>query len=331
MAFVNAGIKEIYIAAGGAAFPALSAKTDTTIDLPSPLPSAASCYDNIKGFGLRDEANLEISAMNQTQVGLQGLKFPNMLNFKITAATYQVDDFALLSMLIAGLKSGELTAALVSAGAAKVASDVVSANGGIYAFSGIAKGIGVDFELNITMKERKLTFTLERAYKYDDGLQKITTAGGSKLYFAADKLPMIDATPVIKGYVVPSALIPATLSTGFEDINIADWSIKISSQGAKNGFNMSRTRRLNVEMMISAENNDIAQMGNVMVGEVITSDLTVDIGTNNLVFKAKSLSREGGVTIGDSSRNSKITYTGSYDVDFVSASGANVTFGTFLS
>ena len=331
MAFINAGIKEIYISAGGATFPALTAKTDTTIDLPSPLPSAGTCYDNVKGMGFRDQANLEITPINQTQVGLQGLKFPNMLNFKITAATYQVDDFALLSMLIAALKGGELCAVLVAAGAIKSGANVVSANGGIFGFSGIAKGIGVDFELLITMKDRKLTFTLERAYKYDDGLQKVTTAGGTTLYYVAEKLPLIDATPVIKGYIVPSALIPASLSTGFEDVNIADWSIKISSQGAKNGFNMSRANRISVELSISANNNDIAQMGNVLTSEIITSDLTVDIGTNNLVFKAKSLTREGNVGIGDAERKSNIVYTGSYDVDFIAASGANITFGTFLS
>lgn len=308
MAFVNAGIKEIYMAANGN------------------FPSALT---NVSGLGIRNPGTFVISHINQQQAGLQNLQFPNMLNFKAECETFQVDNTALLTLLINGAKSASLATAVVTAGATNNGTSVSSSNGGVFVIDGSGTGMGVDFELNVGLNTRTLKVILERAYKYADGLTLISGSASDTVPFEASKLPMIDESLVIDGYVSPD-FVPASLSTAFGDINIVDWNIKVATQGYKNGFNVSRVRGIDVELKATAEGLDVGDIGDLLTYEMISSDITIDLGTVNLVFKSKGLTRLGEMQINDEKREGTFTYMGRYDLDFVGVSSNTFTFNTFM-
>lgn len=306
--YINAGIKEMYMAADGT------------------FPSALTA---VQGLGIRNEGNLMISHINQQQAGLQQLQFPNMMNFKAEFETLQVDNIGLLTLLINGAKSASLATAVITAGAQNDGSNITSPNGGLFVFDGAGAGMGVDFELNVGLKDRLLKIILERAYKYADGNTLITASKTDAVPFEASKCPMIDESKVIQGFISPD-FIPASLSGAFADINLVDFNVKVATVNKKNGFNVSRVRALDVELSATCEGGDADDVLNAMAYELTASNITIDLGTNNLVFASKGLTRLGEVELGDENRNLKITYTGRYDIDYVGISGANITFNTFM-
>lgn len=308
MAYVNAGIKEIYMAANG--------------NFPSALTS-------VEGLGIRNPGSFVISHINQQQAGLQNLVFPNMINFRAECETFQADNTNLLTLLINGAKSASLATAIVTAGATNNGTAVSSANGGVFVIDGSGAGMGVDFELNVGLNSRTLKVILERAYKYADGLALLTAAATDTVPFEASKLPMIDESLVIDGFISPT-YIPTSLNTAFGDINLVDFNIKVATQGYKNGFNVSRVRGIDVELMAKAEGLDIADTKDLLTYEMITSDIIIDLGTVNLVFKAKGLTRLGEMEINDEKREGTFTYVGRYDLDYVDISSDTFTFNTFM-
>lgn len=321
--YVNAGIKEIYIADGTAAFP--------------------SDLSNAVGVGVRNSASLTSEPFNAIEAGTRKLKFNVLHNVKIEAETLQIDDADLWSRVIAAAKSSRATIAAVTAGATKSGTDpdyvVGSSKGGVFLFEKGATddALGADFELFLSPTERRLSLTFERAFPHDEtggsgSWQKLVNdAATNTIPFAAERLPDLDASAVVAGYVEPD-FVPASLSGDFTSPRFADFSIKLATDSTKNALNVSNARRVNVELMAKLEGPDLTAMEVLLTNDVASADLVVALGSSvSFTFKSGGLSREGSLTISDAERSGSFTYSGSYDLDFVSESLGSITFATHLA
>lgn len=321
--YVNAGIKEIYLADGTAAFP--------------------SDLSNAVGVGVRNSATLTSEPFNEIEAGTQKLKFATLHNVKIEAETLQIDDADLWSRVIAAAKASRVSVAAVTAGASKSGTDpdyvVGSSEGGVFVFDGgtTDDALGADFELFLSPTERRLSLTFERAFPHDEtggagSWQKLVNdAATNTIPFAENRLPDLDASAVVAGYVEPD-YVPTALAGDFTPPRFADFSIKLVSDSTKNALNVSRARRVNVELMAKLEGPDLAAMEELLTNEVTSADVVVTLGSSvTLTFKAGGLSRSGSLVVGDAERSGSFTFSGSYDLDFVSESLGSITFAAHLA
>lgn len=324
MAFVNAGIKEIYINAGGADFS---------------MPGAI-------GMGIRGNGTFIAEHINEMR-DKDNRMFPSMINFRVEVPTMQIEDDALFNMLINGAKSSSLACAVVTSGVVESPTNTVkSPTGGIYLFGGTSgvNNLGVDFELNFTQNERTMALTLERAFKYDGAASPAANTANwiiqqgktNLLNVSGYTLPDIDIALVPSGFKNPadmSNMIPTNLSAYFGDLMLKEFALTIRTVGAKSGFNVSWLRGIEVDFAITAAGGDADAMFYIAQHAFNTSAITVNIGTTyTLTFQPYGLTRYGTFSIGDEERTQTLMYNGTYDLDYVDTSNATIVdFKTYFT
>lgn len=308
MAFVNAGIKEIFWAPGGATFPVTSA--------------------GINGLGIRHDGKMTVEPFNPLTDN-HNRQFPNMVNFKIEADTMQIS-LPRIADLITRAKAGSAAVGLIASGAGIATGQITSANGGVFLFDGANNCLGVDFELSITQAERALKVIFERAFKYTNPDAIIDVADTNQIASAVGAVPSLDTASVLTGFLSPLSgmtnFIPAAetaLTGAFADMYLDEYNINIKTKNTKSAFNLSMVTGLDVEVSATAIGADIASMVQAMKQMFPANDLVLTISTGKTItFAKEGLSRMGNLEIGDTKRSVTVKYTGSYDLDFVKATGA---------
>jgi hypothetical protein len=322
MAFVNAGIKEVYFTPSKIAFPALT---------------SSGVYTNVFGFGVRQNGSLVGNHFQEIRDNKNRV-FPNLFNFKLDMPTMQIDNPLLIGALITAAKNGGAAVACVTSGVSRSAAPytVGSSAGGIFVFDA-DNSLGIDFELKFGLKERLCTVNFERAFKYgttansggDSHYEIIEAAATNSLKWVTDTLPNVIVANVIDEFVSPD-FIPtgslSSLSDAFADMNLVDFSLSIKTKSSKNGFNGSMVSGLQVELMAQAMGADINAILDAVEYEMHAnaSPIAVDLGTTTINLYKNNLSRIGDFEISDDNRNVKFTYTGEYDLDYTAVSGNNI-------
>lgn len=323
MAFVNAGIKEILWAPGGAAFPIIAGTT-------------------VFGLGIRHDGKMTVEPFNP-MTDNKNRQFPNMVSFKIEADTMQTD-LARIASLISAAKAGSAAVAVITSGAALATGSITSADGGIFLFDGANDCLGVDFELSLTQTERAMKVIFERAFKYTNPDAIIDTADTDALTaLAVGSIPNVDTAKVISGFINPkdsiTNLIPAAetaLVAAFADMYLDEFNINIKTKNTKSAFNLSMVSAIEVEISATAIGADVAAMVQAMKQQFPANDLVLTLTTGKtLTFDKSGLSRVGNLEIGDTKRSVTVKYTGAFDLDFVKVTGAqgsetDIKFNTVL-
>lgn len=334
MAFVNAGIKELYF------FP-----NDATGGLELPCISTATtpAYTGVFGAGIRQNGTFSIEHMNEIRDN-KNRAFPSLVNFKAEIPTMQINDDAMVSAVIDACKFGGAAVAVVTAGVVIVSDapdTVLSASGGIFVFdkgAGVTDNtLGIDFEILFSLTERTMKFTFERAFKFGssdaDGFHDaiITDAKTNKILHTVEKLPDIDAAKVVSGFISPS-FIPSALATAYADGNLVEFSVKISSKSTKNGFNSSIVSGIEVEMTATASGVDVDALLESLDYELNSGTISLVVGDDlTLEFNKNGLTRLGMVNIEDEKREASFTYSGTYDIEYVDTSvTGTITFSSTL-
>lgn len=295
--YVQAGIEEIYLAPGSAAFPS----------------DGTGAY----GFGEADEPGFEIGPFSP--ITLQGgQEFPTLTNFKSQKKTRQLSA-AFLKFLLGAYKANDVSAKVITSGISK--STDFTATGGIFTFDNTLS-VGLDFELMLSPTERSLLITLEKAYKPSTASTIIINSTTDTLPGTLN-IPALDAANTLKAYISPS----------FGDITIADdrledWSISLKTVTKKSKFNKSRGKLISVEIMAVLDGADPSEIDSYITGGY-APDITIAMGVNtpyNILFKSGRLTKMGSAKIDQDVRTATVTFKGSYSTEFMDLSGAGVTF-----
>lgn len=195
-------------------------------------------------------------------------------------------------------------------------------------------GLGFDFELSFSMKDRQLKFTLERAFRYEVGLALIESAVSRLIGWEADRVPSIDDSKVSVGFINPD-FIPNDLIAYFGDEVLSDFSCTVKSKSSKNGFNSSLINAITVEMKATCSGANYEGLKKVLayenIGEAITIDLDPSGTSQQIVFGKDGLTKVGNVTVDDDKREATFTIAGEYELDYVDVDSDNViTFNKYL-
>lgn len=295
MAYQAAGVEELYLAPGGAVFPA----------------------DGTGAFGLGegDEAKLEIGP--QSPITLKGgQEFPTLRNFKVSKKTRQLS-VAFLKFLLGAYKANDITVKAITSGIAKTTD--FTATGGIFTFEN-AKSMGLDFELLLSPTERSLLVTVEKAYPETDGIAIVTAAATDTLPGTLH-IPALDAANTLKAYISPSFG-----SITIADDRLDDWSISLKTRTNKTKFNKSRGKMIDVEIKCVMDGPDTTEI-NTMLASGYAPDITISMGVStpyNIVLKSGRLTQIGNVEIDEDKRTVTTILKGSYSTEFMDLTGSGV-------
>lgn len=299
MGHIMHGIKELYLAAGGADFPGTAV--------------------GVHGMGYDGKGSLIISEFNAPK-GDKGRVFPGARNFKIEKSTNQFTQ-AFVAFLLNALKANDISAVLVSSGVAKGETDYTS-TGGIFTFEN-AKSLGIGMELNITEKEAWIKLVLEKAFRR-------TTADAMLAAAKNETLPIANALPALNA----AALLVSDVTPAFGTLAIAEdrlnsFKVNIKEVGSKNGYNKTLCSRLAVTIEGIMSGPDPDEIVEILDFE-IAPDVTITVplaAPYDLVFKSGTLSKVGDVEITDDKREGKVTLQGEVDLDLIdTTTGGDITF-----
>ncbi len=334
MAFVNAGIKEVYFAKGDSEgiLDANSSKLHKT-------GTATTPADTIYGLGIRQAGNFTGAPFNEIR-DKDNRAFSNLYNFNCAFSTMQVD-LDVVDALVEFASDPSVAVAVLTRGINKVTTTVqpdTTVKGGLFIFDTNTndRGLGMDFELSISQTDRILNLTFERAFdpSVAETLIDAADAASNAILFGTDKTPQIITGDVMTGYITPASMItamPSDLEAAFgDDANLAEFAAMLRTKSTKNGYNKSIISGFEVELSATASGPDVpALLDSVPI--VFPGDVTFSLRTDeNLVFKTLGLTQMASFDLGDENRTVKVDMTGTYDIDFVVTSGTAVTFNTFL-
>jgi hypothetical protein len=351
MAFVNAGIKEVYFAKGDSVgilasdcFGASRIHKDSTPGDPE---------DTIYGLGIRQAGNFTGAPFNEIR-DKDNRAFSNLYNFNASFSTMQVD-LNLVQALVEFAGDSSVATAILTRGLVatnqSTYQDVSSASphGGVFIFNTKTtdQGLGMDFELNISQTDRIMNMTFERAFDPADAVTLVTAAQDSAnaVLLGVDTLPQIIPEDVMTGYITPADMIlemPDTDDTGLRsafglDANLAEFNAILRTKSTKNGYNKSIISGFEVELSATASGPDV----NALVDSIPIIFPNAAQGTNgdvsfliraneSLVFKTLGITQMASFDLGDENRTVKVDMTGTYDLDFVVTTATAITFNTFM-
>lgn len=314
MSIVRAGVKEMLMAAGGAAFPDHTGFTTTP--------------PTIYGLGYRDKGNLEINHINQ-DTDKDGREFPNMINLKAEYPSKQMDAQSMKCFVNCALNSS-ISTKIITGKPSVNANTIISPDGGIFSLDA-ANSPGYKFEMEITPKSRFIKHIVERAYKYSNPLPGfLADASTATAPYVANTLPMFKKNAVPVGFINPSYVSVA-------DEVLADFKIGIKVLATKNLFNKDQNYAFAIELTAARSNPVVSEVLDWLLhsfkGAVA---LRVPLGTtaqeDDLIinFAADGLTQRGGLKIDDEKREGNITLLGNYDMDYVTVDGSGINFNTYL-
>lgn len=297
MGYKAAGIKELYTAPGSAVFPA-----DGTGAI---------------GFGYYDSGSMKISPFGEIK-SKRNMQYPSLQNVRIERSTNQMS-FAFLKAIFSYCSASDVTAKVITSGISK-ATDF-TASGGLFTFEN-TKSLGIDFELNLSPKERLLKAILERAFKPAD-MTSILTAAKTDTLKGSLNIPALDADNIIKGYIDPASMFG---SISIADDRLSDWKCTLKTKNTKNSFNKSIVSGIEVEIEGYLDGPDCDEMATYLASE-ICPDITIAVPVKtpyNIILKSGGCSSLGDVEIDDEKRRARVGITGFYDIEFADTTGSDI-------
>ena len=312
--FVRAGMKELLMAAGGAAFP-----DKTGFDATPPT---------IYGLGYRDAGTLEISHINQ-DVDKDDREFPNMINVKAEYPSKQMDMQSMKFFISCALNSS-ISAKMITGKPTINADTIVSADGGIFSFDG-QNSLGYKFELEVTPKTRYMKHILERAYKYSNPLPGfLADASTATAPYKTNTLPMFKKSAVPVGFINPSYVTVA-------DEVLADFKISIKVDATKNLFNKDLNNAFDVELTAARSNPTVSEILDWLTHSFKGAvTLRVPLGTSApeddllINFAVDGLTQRGGFKLEEKKREGSVILKGKYDMDYATVDSSGINFNTFM-
>ena len=296
-------VKEVFMAPGSAAMPAT---------LTGVLP-----------LGFRgDKAALNITHFNEIKEE-RGRVFGNMLNFELKSSSLEMT-YAGLAMLVGFTKANDVSVAVVTSGALRDEEGLLTAAGGLFKFENTSS-LGLEWELLITPKDRKLSYTLARAFRLSDG-QTLITASKTNSLPATYVVPSENADNVVNGFINP---LFGSLTIGDERLN--DFKISLKTAGTKNGFNRMLNRRVEVAIEGTLNGPDPDEVLAFLASAIGADDLTIEIptvsGTCYINLAAGGISQYGSAELGEDKREAKVMLVGSYDIGDITCDTDTINFG----
>ena len=293
MAEVNAGILEIYLAPGGAAFP-----TD-----------GAGCI----GLGFSGKPKLEIKPFNPIKNEKFNFEIPQAMNVKavIPFEAFSVEN---LNFIFTALKSGHVAAKIVTSGIAKT-TDYTS-TGGIFTFDGV-NSLGIAIKAKFGPKERTIELTLEKAYEIDT-ITSIITASKTATLPGTLPIPALDTDTIFTGAMHGLKLGAAS---ALSSERIADWGIELDSRGNVNQMNKMRVSGIDVNIKTVYSGTDPDEMNSLIELNAIEDDVSVHIATAaegfEIQLKQLGLFGKGEFDLDDDKRELSHIVTGYYPIEFI--------------
>jgi len=296
-------VKEVFMAPGSAAMPGT---------LTGVLP-----------LGFRgDKAALNITHFNEIK-DERGRVFGNMLNFELKASSLEMT-YEGLANLIAFTKANDVSVAVVTSGATRDEDGLLTAPGGLFKFEN-ASSLGLGWELLISPKDRKLSYTLARAFRLSDG-QALITASKINSLPAAYIVPSENANNVVNGFINP---LFGSLTIGDERLN--DFKISLKTSGTKNGFNRMLNRRVEVSIEGTLNGPDPDEVNEFLTSAIGVDDMNLEIPTMSgscyISLKAGGISQYGSAELGEDKREAKVMLVGSYDIGDITCDADTIIFG----
>ncbi len=305
MGYAQTNLEELYFAPGGANFPANG--TDAF------------------GMGEADEGSVAIEPFSP--ISVENRDFTTLMDHKYSKKTYQWKK-EFVAALLTCFKANDATVMAITSGLSFDETEGTCADGGIFKHEN-AKSMGVEFEWNLTPKDRSNLITFQRAYPVADSLAIITAATDVTLPPAC-KVPALDAANTLKAYIVPSFGAGITIA---ED-QLDDWFFKIKTRTNKTAFNKSRGKRIDVEINAVMDGADPADAVALMTPTYVP-DIVVTIGVATpwtITFKSGGLFRSGKLNIDKDKRICTAMLKGSYSMEYYSVDeSGNITFGTQIN
>lgn len=312
-----ASIKEVYLSNGGVAFPA----------------DYAIAGNPLIGLGYRtNKCSLKFTSKDPIKTNMNQ-EFPNLINVKAELETMQLP-WALIKQLFGSWLSGAGTGVnlAVVTGKPVVASSNMTSAAGIFNFEN-TNSLGLDFELSITQKERLLKLTCERSFNPSVIDTMFGSAGTKTLPYAAGKTPMLDPTAVVAGFISPSFV-----SFG-SDVRCSDFKISLKASGGKTAFDVLQPSKIDVLLEATLDSADLAEIKTNLAGSVqAASNVTISIANGettkpSIILAKEGLSQKGEIEISDDKRTAKVSFVGSFFLDYVAVgtdTAKTITLSAFL-
>jgi hypothetical protein len=293
-----AGIKDVFLAPGSAAFPA----------------DGVGCH----GLGYSDSGSMKIEPFNPIKTKSTNLQFPTLQNVRIERNVEQMP-FTLMKDVIAYCQASDVTVKAITSGVTK--STDFTASGGLFTFEN-TKSLGIDFELSLSPKERLLKFILERAFKPTD-LTAIITASKTDTLKGSLNIPALDDTNIIKGYIDPADMFGTII---IADERLDDWKCSLKTKNTKSSFNRSKVKGIEVDIEGFLDGPDPDEILTYLAHEICPDIIIpISVGTPyNIVLKSGGCSALGDIEINDDQRRARVHITGFYDIEFADCTGSDI-------